>query len=138
MNVICRRQSTASMAPHRFSYLYKHIKTNILCRYRGDGAPDDFSRWCYPGPPHNLATWQFNLKCEIFVEQHPVITGARRGDLIRVMRYMEGRHGLEVRDFQMTLLHKNLLPIEEPMPADEPSQIGDVSPTDEPKNIKIQ
>merc|ERR1740123_2175443 len=47
-------------------------------RYRGDGAPDDFSRWCYPGPPHNLATWQFNLKCEVFVEEHPVITGACR------------------------------------------------------------
>ena len=68
------------------------------------------------------------------MEQHPVITGARRGDLIRVMRYVEGRHGLEVRDFQMTLLHKNPLLTEEPMPADEPSQVGEVSP----KNIKIQ
>ena len=41
------------------------------------------------------------------MEQHPVISGARRGDLIRVMRFVEERHRLEVRDFQMTLLHKS-------------------------------
>ena len=121
---------------HGTAYFY--IKMNILRRHRGDGAPDDFSRWCYPGPPNNLATWQFDLKREVFVEQHPVITGARRGDLIRVMRYVEDRHMLEVRDFQMTLLHKNPLLTEEPMLADGPSQIGEVSPTDEPKNINIE
>ena len=48
------------------------------------------------------------------MEEHPVITGARRGDMIRVMRYVEGHHGLEVRDFQMTLFHKNPLQTEEP------------------------
>ena len=50
------------------------------------------------------------------MEQHPVITGARCGDLIRVIRYVEDRHKLEVRDFQMTILHKNPLPTDKPMP----------------------
>ena len=57
------------------------------------------------------------------MEEHPVISGARRGDMIRVMRYVEGHYGLKVRDFQMTLFHKNPLqteePKEEPLPADE-------------------
>ena len=44
-------------------------------------------------------------KQEVLVEKHPVITGARRGDLIRVIRYVEDRHGLGVQSFQMTLLH---------------------------------
>ena len=48
------------------------------------------------------------------MEQHPLITRARRGDLIRVIRYVEDRHGLEVRDFQMTLLLKSPLTTGEP------------------------
>ena len=44
-------------------------------------------------------------KQEVLVEKHPVITGARRGDLIRVIRFVEDRHGLGVQSFQMTLLH---------------------------------
>ena len=91
---------------------------NILCRHKDDGTLDDFSSWSYPGPPDNLETWQFDHKQELFVEQHPLITGARRGDLIRVLRYAENRHNLEVRDFQMTLFHKNPLPTDEPLEAD--------------------
>ena len=120
------------MAPKSFSYILLFIKM-ILCRHRalrGDGVPDDFSRWCYPGPPDNLAAWQFDLKQEASVEQHPVITEARRGDLIRVMRYVEGRHGLEVRDFQMTLLHKKPLTTEEPSSSEEPSPTEDLMPED--------
>ena len=45
-------------------------------------------------------------KQEVFVENHPVITRARCGDLIRVIRYVKDRHGLHVRAFQMTLLHQ--------------------------------
>ena len=85
----------------------------------------DFDSWEYPGPPYNfrtykpdISTWQFDLKQEVFVEQHPLITRARRGDLIRVIRYVEDRHGLEVRDFQMTLLLKSPLTTEEPSPTD--------------------
>ena len=47
---------------------------------------------------------------EVLLEQHPVISKAQRGDLIRVVRYVEGRHGrhgLDVRAFKMTLLLKN-------------------------------
>ena len=43
---------------------------------------------------------------EVFVENDPVITRARRGDLIRVILYVENRHWLHVRAFQMTLLHE--------------------------------
>ena len=57
-------------------------------------------------------------KQEVLVEEHPVITEARRGDLIRVLRYVEGSHNLEVRDFQMTLFHKKPLPTDEPLDAD--------------------
>ena len=46
-------------------------------------------------------------KQEVFVEQHPVMTRARRGDLIRVIRYVKDTHGLVVKDFKMTLLHKS-------------------------------
>ena len=46
-------------------------------------------------------------KQEVFVEQHPVISRARRGDLIRVIRYVRDKHGLVVKDFKMTLLHKS-------------------------------
>ena len=93
---------------------------SFLCRHKDNEALDDFSSWYYPGPPHNLDTWQFDLKQEVVVEQqHPLITRAGRGDLIRVMIYVEDRHGLEVRDFQMTLLHKNPLPTEEPAPTEE-------------------
>ena len=56
-------------------------------------------------------------------EQHPLITRARRGDLIRVVIYVEDRHGLEVRDCQMTLLHKSPLPTEEPLPTEHPNSI---------------
>ena len=52
------------------------------------------------------------------MEEHPVITEARRGDLIRVLRYVEGSHNLEVRDFQMTLFHKNPLPKDGPSAGD--------------------
>ena len=95
---------------------------NILCRHEDDGALDDFSSWSYPGPPDNLETWQFDHKQEVFVEQHPLITGARGGDLIRVLRYVGGHHGLQVRDFQMTILHKNPSPKEEDTPTDEPKK----------------
>ena len=80
---------------------------NIICRYKGDGALNDCSSWHHPGLPLHLETWQFDLKQEVFVEEHPVITGARRGDLIRVMRYVGQSERFEVRDFQMTLLHKS-------------------------------
>ena len=46
-------------------------------------------------------------KQEVFVEHHPVITRARRGDLIRVIRYVKDTHGLSVKDFKMTLLHRS-------------------------------
>ena len=95
---------------------------NTLCRHKDDSALDGFSSWSYPGPPDNLETWQFNHKQEVFVEQHPVITGARGGDLIRVLRYVGGHHGLQVRDFQMTILHKNPSPKEEDTPTDEPKK----------------
>ena len=61
-----------------------------------------------------LTTWQFDLKQEMVVEEQPLLTRARRGDLIRVMIYVEDRYGLQVQDCQMTLLHKNPLPKEEP------------------------
>ena len=83
---------------------------NLLCRHEDDDPLDDFSSWRYPGCPDDLATWQFDLKQELVVEeQHPLITRARCGDLIRVMVYVEDRHGLEVRDCQMTLLHIKIL-----------------------------
>ena len=47
---------------------------------------------------------------EVLLEQHPVISKAQRGDLIRVVSDVEarhGRHGLDVRAFKMTLLLKN-------------------------------
>ena len=51
---------------------------------------------------------------EVFVEEHPVITQARNGDLIRVVRHVKGIGGsgsyemgaLKVRAFRMTLQHK--------------------------------
>ena len=46
-------------------------------------------------------------KQEVFVEHHPVITRARRGDLIRVIRYVKDTHGLSVKDFKMTLSHRS-------------------------------
>ena len=105
-------------------YQYKGEAPEKLCQ--------DFSSWHYPGPPENLATWEFDLKQEIFLEQHPVTTRARRGDLIRVIRYVEDRHGLEVRDFQMTLLLKSPLATGEPSPTDE------LSPTEEHNKTKGQ
>ena len=106
---------------------YDAIHTlNILCRHK-DGAVFDFDSWRYPGPPYNfrtykpdISTWQFDLKQEVFVEQHPLITRARPGDLIRVIRYLEHRHGIEVQDFQMTLLFKSPLTTDELFPPKEP------------------
>ena len=49
-----------------------------------------------------------------------MITNACRGDLVRVMGYVEDRHGIEVRDFQMTLLHKNPFPTDQQTSTDEP------------------
>ena len=43
---------------------------------------------------------------EVFVENHPVITRARRGDLIRVILYVENMQWLHVLAFQMNLLHE--------------------------------
>ena len=51
---------------------------------------------------------------EVIVEEHPVITQARNGDLIRVIRHVKGIGGigkyemgaLKVRAFRMTLQHK--------------------------------
>ena len=53
---------------------------------------------------------------EVFVEEHPVITQARNGDLIRVIRHVKGIGGigsyemgaLKVRAFRMTLQHKSI------------------------------
>ena len=103
---------------------------NLLCRHEDDVALDDFYSWHYPGPPDNLATWQFDLKQEVVLEQHPLITRACRGDLIRVVIYVEDRHGLEVRDCQMTILHKNPLQTEGPLSTEQPL------PTEQPRQIK--
>ena len=54
--------------------------------------------------------------------------GACRGDLVRVMGYVEDRHGIEVRDFQMTLLFKSPLTTNESLPTDE------LLPPEEPEN----
>ena len=93
---------------------------NVVCRHIGD---DITGRWRYPGKPNNLPAWQLDLKQEVFVEQHPLISTARRGDLIRVMIFVEDRHGLQVRDCQMTILHKNPLQTEEPLSTEQPGQI---------------
>ena len=53
---------------------------------------------------------------EVIVEEHPVITQARNGDLIRVIRHVKGIGGigkyemgaLKVRAFRMTLQHKSI------------------------------
>ena len=68
----------------------------------------------FPDP----STWEDTHKQEVSVEEHPVITVARCGDLIRVLRYVGDRHNLEVRDFQMTLFHKNPLPKDGPSAGD--------------------
>ena len=70
------------------------------------------------------------------MEQHPLITQARRGDLIRVMIYVEEWHGIEVRDCQMTLLHKYPLATEEPLPTEGPLPAGEPLPTEQPGQIK--
>ena len=48
---------------------------------------------------------------EVLVDLHPVVTRAKRGDLIRVMRNTGGGggHQLTVKDFKMILLHKSPL-----------------------------
>ena len=56
------------------------------------------------------------------MEQHPLISTARRGDLIRVMIFVEDRHGLQVRNCKMSLWHKNPLPTEEPLPTEQPKK----------------
>ena len=70
-----------------------HIQSKVMEQYQYKG----------------LAAGYRYQKQEVFVEEHPVITGARRGDLIRVMRYVEGGHRIYVWDFQMSVFHKNPL-----------------------------
>merc|ERR1711971_1407014 len=76
------------------------------------------------------STWQDNHKQEFSVEQHSLTTGARRGDLIRVMIFVEGRYGLQVRDCQMTLLHKSPLPTDQPLPTEEHLSTDETSPAE--------
>ena len=49
---------------------------------------------------------------EVLVELHQVVSRARRGDLVRVVRNIGGGggHRLTVKDFKMTIIHKS--PIE--------------------------
>ena len=49
---------------------------------------------------------------EVLVEHHQVVSRARRGDLVRVVRNIGGGggHRLTVKDFKMTIIHKS--PIE--------------------------
>ena len=91
-----------------------HIPSNVLEEYQYRGqAPERGYTDC--------SSWQNNHKQEVSVEQHPLITQARRGDLIRVMIYVENWYGLQVQDCQMTLLHKNPLSTEEPSLTEETS-----------------
>ena len=43
------------------------------------------------------------------VADHPVVTRAKRGDILRVMRNIGGGggHSLTVQDFTMTIAHKH-------------------------------
>ena len=68
---------------------------------------------------YGVDSWQNQ---EVFVEEHPVITQARNGDLIRVIRHVKGLDendienfyessevgALAVRAFRMTLQHKSI------------------------------
>ena len=68
---------------------------------------------------YGVDSWQNQ---EVFVEVHPVITQARNGDLIRVIRHVKGIDeknienfyessevgALAVRAFRMTLQHKSI------------------------------
>ena len=68
---------------------------------------------------YGVDSWQNQ---EVFVEVHPVITQARKGDLIRVIRHVKGIGeknienfyessevgALAVRAFRMTLQHKSI------------------------------
>ena len=56
-------------------------------------------------------------KQEVIIEEDKLIRNARRGDLIRVIvsfEPMTTRHGLRVRAFQMTLMHKTALATPDP------------------------
>ena len=46
---------------------------------------------------------------EVEVSDHPVVTRARKGDVLRVMRNVGGGggHSLRVRDFTMRIAHKH-------------------------------
>ena len=50
-------------------------------------------------------------KQEVVIEEDQLIKNARRGDLIRVVMSVDPgtQHGLRVRAFQMTLIHKKAL-----------------------------
>ena len=60
---------------------------------------------------YGVDSWQNQ---EVFVEEHPVITQARNGDLIRVIRHVKPidesseEGALAVRAFRMTLQHKSI------------------------------
>ena len=55
-------------------------------------------------------------KQEVVIEEDQLIKNARRGDLIRVVMSVDPgtQHGLRVRAFQMTLMHKNALATPDP------------------------
>ena len=121
MNVICCRpartaQRGAVSLPSALRLPTSALRQPYIYQRRIRSSRDPASGQSDPFP--EPSTWKHNHKQEVSVEEHPVITGARRGDLIRVLRYAENRHNLEVRDFQMTLFHKNPLPTDEPLEAD--------------------
>ena len=46
-------------------------------------------------------------KQEVYLKDHPLISDAACGDLIKVTRHVAGYDGLYVRAFRMTLFHKS-------------------------------
>ena len=46
-------------------------------------------------------------KQEVHLKDHPLISDATYGDLIKVTRHVAGYDGLYVRAFRMTLYHKS-------------------------------
>ena len=46
-------------------------------------------------------------KQEVCLKDHPLISDAACGDLIKVTRHVAGYNGLYVRAFRMTLYHKS-------------------------------
>ena len=73
----------------------QHVK-NITIRFREE----------YP----TLAPHEMESK-EVEVSNHPVVTRARKGDVLRVMRNVGGGggHKLTVRDFTMRIAHKSAI-----------------------------